>query len=262
MITLDKGALPRRLGQNDVSGLAGESVYWYCSTCQQWRTSEIQSDGGIICPVCESGPDWEKHQPTLAYRSRYKRVADLCAIGSEWRKSYDEVERRYGDFIEETYEGMPARTKDMGWRYFSDAWKTVDSLADYLLTAPDVSAKNYPHSYTERGLQRRYYDPRRKCNVSSLTDLNLQPLFDDGGVQFTDQEVAEIISLHSGYSRPLCDVYFADEFLECISNPLERSIAYDLSRGAKKRDIERRYRLTERKVRTIIGHLAKTLKNI
>jgi len=226
-----------------------------------WRTSTITEEG-ILCSVCGGKPDWKKHPPTLAYKSRYKRVAALCAEGSDFQKSYDELEQSYGDFIEGTYTGMPVKTKDIGWRYFSDAWKTVDSLADYLLTAPDVPTTNYPHSYTERGLQRRYYDPRRKCNVSSLTDLNLQPQCDEGGTQFTDQEVVEIISPHSGYSRPLCDVYFADEFLKSISDPMERSIAYDLSSGATKRDIERQYGLTERQVRTRVAHIAKALKNI
>ena len=138
MIALDKGTLPRRIGQNDTSGFAGENAYWYCNTCRQWRTSEIRPDGSIICPVCGGGPDWKKHQPTLAYGSRHKRVADLCAVGSGWRKSYDEVEQSYGSFIEEVNSGLPLRTQEEGWKYFQNAWKTVDELADYLLTAPDA----------------------------------------------------------------------------------------------------------------------------
>ena len=260
MIALDKGTLPRRIGQNDTSGFAGENAYWYCNTCHQWRTSEIQPDGSITCPVCGGGPDWKKHQPTLAYGSRHKRVADLCAVGSGWRKSYDEVEQSYGSFIEEVSSGLPLRTQEEGWKYFQNAWRTVDELADYLLTAPDAPKTDSVSVYTERGLQRRYYDPRRKCNTNTLSSLSIPLLTDDGGAQFTDQEAAEIISLHAGYSQPFYDVYFADEFLECISDRLERSIAYDLSRGATKRDIERRYRLTEQQVRTRVAHIAKALK--
>ena len=253
--------LPRMISQNNVSGFAGESAYWYCNTCHQWRTSEIQPDGGIACPVCGSGPDWKKHQPTLAYESRYKRVADLCALGSGWRKSYDEVEQYYGIFIDEVYAGLPLRTQEIGWRYFQNVWRTVDELADYLLVAPDVPTTDGVSVYTERGLQRRYYDPRRRYNTNTLSDVRLPILTDDGGVQFTDQEVAEIISLHAGFSQPFYDVYFADEFLEHISDRLERSIAYDLSRGATKRDIERWYKLTEQQVRTRVAHIAKVLKN-
>lgn len=260
MITLDRGALPRRINQNDVSGFAGESAYWYCNTCRQWLTSEIQPDGSITCPVCGGGPDWKKHQPTLAYGSRYKRVADLCAVGSGWRKSYDEVEQSYGSFIEEVNSGLPLRTQEEGWKYFQNAWRTVDEFADYLLTAPDAPARDSANVYTERGLQRRYYDPRRKRNTSTLSSLNFPVLTDDGGAQFTDQEAAEIISLHAGYVQPFYDVYFPDEFLECISDQQERSIAYDLSRGATKRDIERRYRLTEQQVRTRVMHIAKALR--
>lgn len=260
MITLDKGALPKRIGQNDANGLIGESAYWYCDTCHQWRTSEIHSDGRMNCPICESAPDWKKHPPTLAYGSRYKRVVDLCAVSSAWRKCYDEVERSYGDFIEEANTGLPLRTQEVGWRYFQKAWSTVDELADYLLTAPDAPATDGINAYTERGLQRRYYDPRRKCNTSTLSGLNIPRLTEDGGAQLTDQEATEIISLYSGYSQPFYDVYFPDEFLECIGNRLERAIAYDLSRGATKREIERRYSLTEQQVRTKVAHIAKTLK--
>lgn len=261
MIALDKGMLPRRIGQNDANGFAGENAYWYCNTCRQWRTSEISPDGSIACPVCGGGPDWKKHQPTLSYGSRYKRVADLCAVGSEWRKRYDETERCYGEFLDETYSGLPPRAKEGGWRYFENAWRAVDELADYLLTAPDAPITDGVNVYTERGLQRRYYDPRRRYNINTLSDVRLPILMDDGGAQFTDQEAAEIISLHDGYSHPFYDVYFADEFLACISDRLERSIAYDLSRGSTKRDIERRYRLTEQQVRTRVAHIARALKN-
>lgn len=137
----------------------------------------------------------------------------------------------------------------------------MDELADYLLTAPDAPKTDSVSVYTERGLQRRYYDPRRKCNTNTLSSLSIPLLTDDGGAQFTDQEAAEIISLHAGYSHPFYDVYFADAFLEYISDRLERSIAYDLSRGSTKRDIERRYRLTEQQVRTRVTHIAKALKN-
>ena len=260
MITLDKGALPKSIGQNNARGFAGESVYWYCGTCHKWCSSEIRSDGSIRCPICGSGPDWEKYRPTIAYGSRYKRVCDLCAVGSAWRKEYDDIERRYGEFIEDIGTGLPLHTQKAGWKYFHNAWRTMDELADYLLTAPDAPPTDSVAVYTERGLQRRYYDPRRKYNTNTLSGLNLPILTDEGGTQFTDQEAAEIISFRSGYTKPFYDIYFPNEFLDCISDQLERSIAYDLSRGATKREIEQRYRLTEQQVRTKVSHIAKAIK--
>lgn len=261
MITLDKGALPKKIGLEEVARFAGEKAYWYCSSCKQWRTSTIQYTGKVTCPICGGVPDWKKHQPLLAYESRYNRVEDLCAVGSEWRKKYDDTERRYGEFIEDIGTGLPLHTQKAGWRYFHNVWRAVDELADYLLTAPDVPTTddNMP-VYTERGLQRRYYDPRRKYNTSTLSDMEFPVLTDDGGTQFTDQEIAEIISLRSGHTKPFYDVYFPDELIECVSNQQERAIAYDLSRGATKREIERWYKLTEQQVRTKVSHIAKEIK--
>lgn len=246
MITVDKEALPKQIKQDDLRGLVGESLYWFCPACRKWRTSPITAEK-IICSVCGGAPDWDKHKPTLAYESRYKRVQELCAEGSEWRAEYDKTERRYGDFIEQTYTGLPARTKDIGWRYFSNAWKMVDTVADYLLPAQDSPKMDVPHIYSEDGLRRRYLDSRRKHNVVSLSELTLKSAVDDGGMPLTDQEAVEIKSFRTSDNQRFCDTYFSDEFLNAFNDPLERSIAFDLSRGAKKRDIERCYGLTERR---------------
>ena len=262
MITLDRGTLPKRIKENMVGRLAGETAYWYCTACRQWRTTEIMPVGTITCPICGDEPDWVKRPPTLAYKSRYKQVVDLCAEDSDWRKGYDEVERRHGEFLGEVNSGLPRRTQEAGWRYFQGVWRMVDELADYLLIAQDAPVTDGISAYTERGLQRRYYDPRRRNNVSTLSSLNLPVMADDGGVQLTGQEAVETISFHTASSQPLYDTYFADDFLKGISDPLEYSIAYDFSRGATKRDIERQYGLTEQQVRTKVVHIAKMLKKI
>ena len=262
MITLDRGTLPKRIKENMVGRLAGETAYWYCTACRQWRTTEIMPVGTITCPICGDEPDWVKRPPTLAYKSRYKQVVDLCAEDSDWRKGYDEVERRHGEFLGEVNSGLPRRTQEAGWRYFQGVWRMVDELADYLLIAQDAPVTDGISAYTERGLQRRYYDPRRRNNVSTLSSLNLPVMADDGGVQLTGQEAVETISFHTASSKPFYDTYFADDFLKGISDPLEYSIAYDFSRGATKRDIERQYGLTEQQVRTKVVHIAKMLKKI
>lgn len=260
MIVLNPKALPRRINQTDLYGLIGEHLHWYCLVCRKWRTSEVKPDGSVACSICGSVPDWEKHPPTLAYRSRFKRVKNLCAEGSEWRVEYDRIEEHYGDFIEQTYVALPARTKDAGWRYFANAWNMVDKVADYLLSAQDSPKTNPPHAYSADGLQRRYFDSRREWNVVSLSQLNLKPEVDDYGRLLTDQEAIEIKLFHTSDNQRFYDAYFPDEFLSAFDNPLERSIAFDLSRGARKKDIERRYGLTERRVRTIVAHIAKALK--
>lgn len=262
MITLNKGALPRRVSQNDANRLIGESVYWYCSVCQKWRTSKIQYDAGIFCPVCGSGPDWNKHQPTLAYMSRYKRVAALCAAGSEWRNNYDDLERRYGDFIDEANSGLPLRTQEAGWRYFHNAWRTVDGLADYLLTAPDAPVTDCPHSYSEEGLRRRYFRPGREYNTITLSDIRLKHEDDDDG-PYTEEEAIEMMSYKAGFATLFNDrVPITDELLCGIPDGLEREIARDFAQGLTKRDVERKYRLSESKVRTIVRHIAKWLKSM
>lgn len=273
MIVLDKRALPKEIAPTDIAELVGESLYWYCPACRTWRTSPITAEG-IACSVCGGAPDWEKRPPTLAYKSRFRQVQELCAEGSDWRKWYDAAERHYADYIDDIHAGrLPRLAKESGWRYFQNVWLEADKLADYLLTASDAPTTNIPHPYTERGLRRRYYDPRRKHNVASLSDLNLQLGFDNGGTRYTDEEVAELISIQASHmpGRPrkgvsverydqLCDRYFQYESLGCISDPLERNIAFDLSMGITKRGIERKYGLTERKVRTKIAHIAKVLK--
>lgn len=262
MITLNKGALPRRIGQNDVNRLIGESVYWYCSACQQWRTSKIQSDEGIVCPVCGSGPDWKKHQPTLTYMSRYKRVAALCAAGSEWRKSYDELEQRYGDFIDEINFGLPLRSQKAGWRYFHNAWRTVDSLADYLLTASDAPVTDCPYSYSEEGLRRRYFRPRRRYNTTTLSDIRLKHE-DDKWWPYTEEETVELLSYRAGFATPFYDqAPVVNELLCAIPVGLEREVAHDFAQGLTKREIEGKYRLSESRVRTIVRHIAKHLRNM
>lgn len=275
MTFLAKETLPRRITPSTAAEFVGESAYWFCPTCRKWCTSSITEDG-IACSVCGSTPSWEKHPPTLSYRSRFKRVTELCAESSEWRKSYDEAEQQFGDFIDDKHAGLlPPRAKESGRRYFHGVWREVDKLADFLLTAQDAPATDAPHAYTEQGLQRRYYDPRRKHNVASLSDLNLQPEFDDSGTRYTDEEIAELISLRASHmsGRPrkgvaaeryeqLCDKYFQHEFLESIGDPLERNIARDFSEGATKRDVEHKYKLSERQVRTKVAHIAKALKNL
>lgn len=275
MIALDKEALPERITQDNVSALAGEHAYWYCPACRKWRTSPITVEG-ITCPVCGGAPNWDKHKPTLAYESRYKRVADLCAPRSDFCREYENAQCQYADYIEDTYTGLlPLRAKESGWRYFQGVWREMDKLADFLLTAQDAPATDAPYAYTEQGLQRRYYDPRRKHNISSLSDLNLQPEFDDGGTRYTAEEIAELISLrashmsgspHKGVAaeccEQLCDKYFRYEFLDNIEDPLERKIAFDLSMGASKRDVENKYRLSEQQVRTTVKHIRNSLKNM
>lgn len=274
MIAVDKEALPKRITPDDIHRLTGEIAYWFCPTCRKWRTTPIKPDR-IVCSVCGDAPDWKKRPPTLAYRSRYQRVLDLCAEDSEWRKSYNEVEQQFGAYIDDVYSGfLSPRAKESGWLRFQSEWREVDKLADFLLTAQDAPTMDVPHTYTERGLQRRYYDPCRQHNVVSLSDLNLQPQYDDGDTKYSDAEIVELISLQASHTsgRPhkgvaterceqLCDKHFQYEFLEIIGDPLERSIARDFSDGAKKRDIERKYGLSERQVRTKVAHIAKALKN-
>ena len=274
MIAMDKEALPKRITRDNVSALAGEHAHWFCPVCRKWRMSPITAEG-IACPVCSGGPDWERRPPTLAYKSRFRRVQELCAEGSDWRNSYDEAERNYADYIDDAYAGyLPRSARESGWRHFQSVWREANKLADYLLTAPDAPVMDVPHAYSESGLQRRYYDGRREHNTVSLSDLKLQPQYDDDGAQYTDQEVAELISLRASHmsERPrkgvsverydqLCDRYFQHEFLGCIADPLERNIAEDLSMGASKRDVERKYRLSEQQVRTIVKHIGKSIKN-
>lgn len=275
MIMLERGALPKRIAPNDITKLIDESLYWFCSTCRKWRTSKVKPDGSVTCSICEGTPDWKKHPPTLAYGSRFKRVTDLCAEGSEWRESYNQAVRQYGDYIDDIYAGsLPLRAKESGWRYFQGVWREVDKLADFLLTAQDAPETDIPYAYTEAGLQRRYQDNRRKHNIVTLSGLDLRP-DDENNAQLSNEELAEIFSLRASHKAgrfrkgisserfdQLCDVYFRDSFLDQIHDPLERSIACDLSKGFKKRDIERKYGMTERQVRTRVAHIAKALKNI
>lgn len=262
MSALNAEVLPRRICKDSVTDFAGEHAYWYCGGCGQWRTSEITSTGRIVCPVCESEPDWTKHEPTLAYQSRFKRVADLCGEGSTWRKDYDDAEQRFGQYIDDIHAGLLSRrSKESGRMYFQDIWKEVDKLADYILLAQDTPELPSPYAYSEDGLQRRYYDPRRAHNIATLSSLNFPSMTDDGGARLTDMEIAEIISFHNFQGEPFYDQYFEDGFLENITNPLERAIAIDLSRGATKRDIQRWYNLSEQQTRTKVRHIAKAIKN-
>ena len=251
---MDKEALPKRITRDNVSALAGEHAYWFCPACHKWRTSPITAEG-IICSVCGGGPDWEKRPPTLAYRSRFRRVQELCAEGSDWRNSYDEAEQEYRDFIEATYRGMPAQTKRTGWRHFSNAWKVVGKLSDYLLTALDVPIRGIPYAYDEEGLQRKYFDSSRDHNVVTLSDVGIKPMFDDGGVQFTAMESLEIMAFDPADCERYTDKYFQHWYLEGVKDPLERDIAYCLSVGERKRDIEAMFGLSEQQVKTICKHL-------
>ena len=240
--------------------LAGETAYWFCTTCKKWRTSTIQEDGAITCSVCGNRPD-EKHTPLLAYRSRYKIVDKLCASGSEWRKRHDDLIECYTDFIDATWRGLSARAKQSGYRYFGTAWREIDGVGDYLLNAPDAPVVDAPHAYSEEGLKRRYYRSDRKHNVISLADLQLPYTTDDGERPSTAEEVAESLSYQAGFSAPLYYNAFEDEFLECVKGKVERSVARDLSMGATKRDVQRTYGLSEGQVRTIVRHIAKQLHN-
>lgn len=260
MIIIDEGALPRKVTPQNVLQLVGKMAYWFCSTCKKWRTSTIQADGAITCSVCGNRPD-DKHTPLLAYRSRYEIVNKLCAPGSEWRKRHDDLTERYGDFIDATWRGLPARAKQSGYRYFGTAWREIDGLSDYLLSAPDAPVVDAPRAYSEEGLKRRYYRPGRKCNVVSLSDLQLPHMTDDGGRPYTAEEVAETLSVQSGFLVPSCDHTFEDNYLEPIEGEKERSIAHDIAAGMSKRDVERAHGLSEGQVRTIVRHIAKRLNN-
>ena len=255
-------ALPRRIIPSNAAEFSGESACWYCPVCEKQRTTVVQPGGLLICPVCGGGPDWSKEgcKPTLAYESRYRRVADLCAKDSPWRKWADGVEQEYSEFLEATYRGMPARTKQTGWMYFSNAWKEVDKLGNYLLAAPNIPIRGIPHAYSEEGLQRRYYDSGRDFNIVTLSDVGLKPKFDDGGVQYTDDEAVELMTFDAADCERFMDEYFRYWFLDNIEDPLERNVAYWLSTGEGKRDIERLYGLSEQQVHTIVEHIAKYLK--
>lgn len=260
MIALDKSTLPRRIAKDDVRRFVGEDLFWFCSTCGKWRTSTVSQNGDVSCPVCDGSPDWDKHPPTLAYQSRYGRVLDLCADGSEWRKSYNNVEQQFGQYIDDVYSGLLSRrARESGWKYFQAVWREVDKLSDYLLMANDVPAMDIPYVYTEKGLQRKYYDSDRGVNVVSLSDAGLKPEFDDSGVQCTGQEAAELMAYDPDNCEQYTDKYFRYAFLDNIRSPLEREIAYWLSTGEGKRDIERMFGLTEQQVRTIVKHLKKSL---
>lgn len=260
MIIIDEGALPRKVTPQNVLQLVGKMAYWFCSTCKKWRTSTIQADGAITCSVCGNRPD-DKHTPLLAYRSRYEIVNKLCAPGSEWRKRHDDLTERYGDFIDATWRGLPARTKQSGYRYFGTAWREIDGFGDYLLSALDAPLVDAPRAYSEEGLKRRYYRSVRKCNIVSLSDLQLPYLADDSGRPYTDEEVAEILSFQTGFLPAPYDYTFENDFLDCITGEKERSIARDLAMGMTKRDVQRSHGLSEGQVRTIVRHIAKQLNN-
>lgn len=260
MIVIDEQALPRKVTPQNALQLAGKTAHWFCSTCKKWRTSIIQVDGTITCSVCGNRPD-NKHTPLLAYRSRYRIVNELCAPGSEWRKQHDALIERYANFIDATWRGLPARAKQSGYKYFDTAWREIDGLGDYLLSAPDAPVVDAPHAYNEEGLKRRYYRHDRKHNVISLSDLQLPYMTDDGERPYTSEEVAEILSLKAGFLAPPCDHIFDNDFLEHIKGEKERLIARDLALGASKRDVGRTYKLSEGQVRTIVRHIAKQLNN-
>lgn len=261
MILMDEKVLPRKVTPQNAPLLAGKTAYWFCATCKKWRTSTIQEGGSITCSVCGNSPD-DKHTPLLAYRSRYEIVNTLCAPGSEWRRRHDNLIERYADFIDATWHGLPARAKQSGYRYFGTAWREIDGIGDYLLTAPDTPAiDDVPRAYNEEGLKRRYYRPDRKCNVISLSDLQLPYMTDDGGRPFTAEEVAESLSFQAGFSTPPYDHTFENDFLEHIKDGMERLIARDLAMGATKRDVQRTYGLSEGQVRTIVRHIAKQFNN-
>lgn len=262
MIVFNKGILPGKLTQNDISGLIGGSVRWFCPSCRRWRTAKVKTDEGVFCFKCGNAPDWKKRWPVLSFRSRLKRVNDLCAEGSPWREEHDRVVHQYSSFIDEVNSGPPLRTKEAGWKYFGNCWREIDKVANFLLGAEDAPMTDIPHAYSDQGLRRRYYDHRRRHNVSTLADLSLPYMADDNGTKFSDQEATEILSLHAGCSELFYDRYFKNEIFEAIEDPLERAVALDLAGGETKRSIQRRYGLTERRVRTIVKRLAKTLKDI
>lgn len=266
MTALDPKTLPKRIKQTDLCGLAGEHMHWYCTTCRKWRTSKIKPGGSVTCSVCGGEPDWKKRPPTLAYRSRLKRVEALCAEDSEWRAWYDDAERRYGEYIDNVAAGLlPRQAKESGWRHFQEVWREVDRLADYILSAKDSPATHAPHAYSEAGLQRRYQDSRRGHNTVSLSDLGLRYEDCEENARLTNEELAEILSVRASHGERLenlYDKYFEDDFLNQIRDPLERDIARDFSKGFGKRDVERKYGLSERQVRTKVTHIAKALRNM
>lgn len=260
MTALKNEALPKMIAPNDLVEMIGEHLHWYCPNCRKWRTSKVKPGGSVTCSVCGGEPDWKKRPPTLAYRSRLKRVEALCAEDSEWRAWYDDAERRYGEYIDDVAAGLlPRQAKEFGWKHFHEVWREVDRLADYLLSAKDAPATHVPHAYSEAGLQRRYQDPSRKHNVVTLSNLNLKAEFDDGGAQYSDEELLELMAFDPADCDQFIDKYFQYEFLENIENPLERDIAYWLSAGEGKRDIEKMYGLSEQQVKTICKHIRNAL---
>lgn len=118
-----------------------------------------------------------------------------------------------------------------------------------------------PRAYSEEGLKRRYYRPDRKYNVISMADLQLPYATNDNERLGTAEEAAEALSYQAGFSAPLYDEVFEDEFLECVKGEVERSIARDLAMGMTKRDVQRTHGLSEGQVRTIVRHMAKQLNN-
>lgn len=213
--------LPREISQDSAKNLVGESATWYCQVCENRHTAEIQPEGVIACPVCGSHPAWNKKgcKPTVGFLSRYQKVMNLCAEGSPLKKWHDETIEQYGDFIEDTYRGMPLQTQRTGWRHFGSAWAEVDKLGDYLLTAKDLPQLDIPRTYTKDGLARRYYDPRREHNVVSFSDLGIEPGYDDGSVQFSLDEAVELVAYDPADCKKYMDEYFKYWYLDKVIAP-------------------------------------------
>ena len=215
MISVNKDLLPKRITPNNISRLVGEDSYWFCPSCRQWRTTTITPDG-VTCSVCGGVPDWKKHPPTLAFRSRFKRILNLCASGSDFCREYESAERQYADYIDKTHSGMSAKARDTGWRYFQSIWREADKVADYIIAAKDTPIMDIPYAFSEEGLQRRYYDPRRASNVISLSGLT-----DDNGMCFT-YDIAESASYTAGYRHQFDDTRISIvEYLNGIFDPTE-----------------------------------------
>lgn len=243
------------------------SAYWHCPKCKKWETHPIPKDAVVICRACGKQVDLScaKTSAYISYQSRRQQIKDLCHTGSEWENEYQDIIECFCDFLTEYHAGrLPKRTTEQGYRYFSKAWKSIEELAAYLLSARDAPAQNLPYAYSEVKLTKRYYDSRRACNVRSANDLNFGSLsFGDGDGQgnYSNLELAEMLSLRHGYAEPFYDDYFSlNDFCIGLSDK-QRQVVKLLHAGHSKTEISKKLSLTERQLRTQIKHIGAVVKN-
>ncbi len=242
------------------------SAYWHCPKCKTWNTQPISKDAVMICSACGKRIDLSRSKVSayISYQSRRQQIDDLCREGSKWETEYQDTIEHFCDFLTEAHAGRLAkRTKQQGYRYFSKVWKAIEELSDYLLSARDAPAQDLPYAYSEVKLARRYYDSRRACNIRSVNDLNFSSLsFDDGDGRdnYSNLELAEIISLRSGYTEPFYDDCFSlNNFCDGLSDG-QCQIVKLLHEGYSKTEIGKILGLSERQLRTKIKHIGAVVK--